>query len=69
MSTTPYATDATSTTDRTDPAHRTDVPIQKAREQRGTSRASAGAPMQFSTTNRKPLPPAFGDESWVTGEP
>jgi len=60
MSTTPYATDATSTTDRTDLAHRTDD---------STSRASAGAPMQFSTTNCKPLPPAFGDESWVTGEP
>ncbi|WP_152042068.1 hypothetical protein [Salinigranum salinum] len=28
-----------------------------------------GAPRTFSSTNRRPLPPTFGDEQWATGEP
>jgi hypothetical protein len=28
-----------------------------------------GAPRTFSSTNRCPLPPAFDDEQWATGEP
>ncbi|WP_372913056.1 hypothetical protein [Salinigranum sp.] len=62
MSTTPHPTDATSTTDRTD----VDATGQ-TRDSR--QRATAGAPMQFSTSNRASLPPAFGDEEWATGEP
>ncbi|AUV82659.1 hypothetical protein C2R22_14255 [Salinigranum rubrum] len=62
MSTTPNPTDSTPTTDHTDIASTT-------ADRSSRERTSAGAPMQFSTTNRAPLPPAFGDESWATGEP
>lgn len=62
MSTTPYQTDSTPTTDHTD--------VDAAGETRASRRrATAGAPMQFSTSNRAPLPPAFGDEEWATGDP
>jgi hypothetical protein len=34
-----------------------------------TTRRRTGAPQTFSTTNRTPLPPAFGEEEWANGEP
>jgi hypothetical protein len=34
-----------------------------------TTRRRTNAPRTFSTTNRSPLPPAFGEEEWATGEP
>jgi hypothetical protein len=62
MSTTPHPTDPTPTTGHTD--------IDATGETRDSRRrATAGAPMQFSTSNRAPLPPAFDDEEWATGEP
>ena len=55
MSTTSHAIDRTPTTEpSTDTTH---------------NRRSISAPRQFSTTNRAPLPPAFGEEEWANGEP
>jgi hypothetical protein len=56
MSTTPQSVDQTPTTD----------PRTNHTEAR---RRIASAPQQFSTTNRAPLPPAFGEEEWANGEP
>lgn len=33
------------------------------------TRTGSGAPQMFSTTNRTPLPPAFGEEEWANGGP
>jgi hypothetical protein len=55
MSTTPHAVDQTPTTEpSTDHTH---------------TRRRTGPPQQFSSTSREPLPRAFGEEEWATGEP
>jgi hypothetical protein len=60
MSTTPRPTDQHQTSQpRTTDDHDTAAPGDR----------QPGAPRTFSSTNRRPLPPAFGDEQWATGGP
>jgi hypothetical protein len=67
MSTTHGPTDADATP-RTDPPSPGEGDTAEPRRTLA-DRAHRYAPRTFSTTGRAPLPPAFDEETWATGDP